>query len=313
MELINKYLLILLLIFGNSAAHSQIPKDGLLGYYKLEGNSKDASALELHGSIEGDVFPTTDRFGNAGKACEFEGGQINLGNPIEYQLTDSISISAWIKPTNNDVWMAIVSKWEDFDIGSFYLGINPEINKVKWNLDMAFSPTGTLIEYNEWRHIVATYDGSVARLFENGVQVSYVTSEDGISNVSADLLIGAQANYLGPDLNYKGAIDDVLIYSKALSPDEVVQIYEHDSTVSTTEELSESLELFPVPFDKSLNVKATNINLNHGEIINMAGKVVQEIHNINQPINTADWAKGIYIIRLYGKDGMTVSKKAIKI
>jgi uncharacterized protein YjdB len=75
----------------------------------------------------------------------------------------------------------------------------------------------------QWIHAVAVYDGSKMILYQNGVQVgSRNRSEEINSNPAAPLWIG---NSPGGGLPFHGAIDDVRIYNRALSPAEVQAVF----------------------------------------------------------------------------------------
>ena len=72
-----------------------------------------------------------------------------------------------------------------------------------------------------WAHIVATYDHHVYKIYYNGVLQE---SESGIA--------GCQQHHAAQDigdlfvgLNYKGSIDDILIYNRALADSEVAELF----------------------------------------------------------------------------------------
>ncbi len=94
------------------SAFAQIPP-GAVGYYMLDGHPYDSSGLNNHGNYIGTVTPSYDRWGNPGGASYFDGisGHIDMGVDPDFQLTDSISISAWINPIMSNDWKGIASKW----------------------------------------------------------------------------------------------------------------------------------------------------------------------------------------------------------
>ena len=136
-EKVNKHLkkhiksVIYLVFFTVSFQSLAQPSNGLIAHYKLDGNGADSSGNGNSGTVIGSVMATTDRFGNTNSAMEFSGGYIDAGNPTDLQLTDSMTIAAWINPTNIPDWSAIVNKW-DFT-GGYYLGINPVGSIARWN------------------------------------------------------------------------------------------------------------------------------------------------------------------------------------
>jgi hypothetical protein len=72
---------------------------GLVAYYRLDGNGKDASGHRINGIVQG-VAPTTDRLGNSNSACLFDGvsSGIDYGNPRALRFRHAFTVSAWIQP-----------------------------------------------------------------------------------------------------------------------------------------------------------------------------------------------------------------------
>ena len=74
---------------------------------------------------------------------------------------------------------------------------------------------------NEWQHVVMTYDGTTrtVRIYKNGTQIaSGVGTGTPQSDAAGSLLIG---NNPGGGATFNGLIDDVIVYNRALSPDEI--------------------------------------------------------------------------------------------
>jgi hypothetical protein len=91
----------------------------------------------------------------------------------------------------------------------------------------AFSPTATVasqpkINSNSWSHIAATVNGTLLTLYVNGVAATPVTYSTPLawSIYQVGNIANNQAGYA-----YKGLMDDVRIYNRAISPNEVAAIY----------------------------------------------------------------------------------------
>ena len=80
----------------------------------------------------------------------------------------------------------------------------------------------TVLQSGRWYHVAATYDGSMWRLYLNGLQ-------DGLRSESGTLLSGSNPFYIGAQgigsFPFSGSVDDVHIYRRALSPQEIAAIY----------------------------------------------------------------------------------------
>jgi hypothetical protein len=71
---------------------------------------------------------------------------------------------------------------------------------------------------NTWSHLVTTFDGSTLRLYVNGVMVESAAVNGAAAVSSGALRIGGNAVW---GEYFKGRIDDVRIYNRALSPAEI--------------------------------------------------------------------------------------------
>ncbi len=79
-----------------------------------------------------------------------------------------------------------------------------------------------------WQHVAITHDPatSTMRMFVNGVDVGGTTPKPALLNNSEDISVGARRLSAGPyDLNLSGIVDEVALYSRALSAAEIAQHY----------------------------------------------------------------------------------------
>jgi len=89
----------------------------------------------------------------------------------------------------------------------------------------------TRIVLKQWYHVAQTSDGNSLKLYVNGQYESplYISSvNDGTINSSQPLRIGGGAPSGTPPFWFAGVIDDIRIYNRALSEDEVKQLYQND-------------------------------------------------------------------------------------
>jgi len=212
---------------------------GLVGWWKLDegsgGTAADSSGHNLHGTIAGN--PTWVD-GPAGKALKFDGDgdYVDLGNDSSLNMTTQITVAAWIKVDAFDCeWQAIITKGD----GSWRLQRNGTKSSIEFACTGAFVPgalVGSLfgnigVNDGRWHHIAGTYDGSKICLYVDGKLDIASEAAGSIEVNDYDLLIGANAEK--PDRNFKGSIDDVRIYSYALSAEEVKEISAEQSSTQT--------------------------------------------------------------------------------
>jgi len=182
---------------------------------------------KLGGTLSGSPPPTWVVDGGRwpGKgALEFNGstGFVDCGNDASLNITDEITIEAWVKPNTADTYGYIVAKTTVTTLGYGFLfeGHTDEINLVysKGNhrSDAVFT------EYNQWIHVVVTNDPSGnLKFYKNGEDAGTLAGASW-SPSGLPLFIGVRD---GPTLFFNGTIDEVAIYNRALTADEIEQHY----------------------------------------------------------------------------------------
>ena len=89
----------------------------------------------------------------------------------------------------------------------------------KWGGATASEVFGTTaLPVNTWSHLAATYDGTTVRLYVNGVQVASAAKTGPLATSTLPLEIGGDHIY---GSNFQGRIDDVRVYSTALTPSQL--------------------------------------------------------------------------------------------
>jgi Concanavalin A-like lectin/glucanases superfamily len=176
----------------------------------------------------------------------------DIGSNSSLQLS-KFSISAWFRtnmniPFGNEIF--IVKKGE---LGLEDPGTN--LNYGIWmtaleTLSAGFESTNgtnyyihSRVPYNnyQWHHVVATYDGSVLRLYIDGVQVVKSILTDGAipDNTGTDpLRVGAESSLVEflPRDNFVGNIDEVRVWNRALPIGEIANGYK-TGTFNTTSQV----------------------------------------------------------------------------
>lgn len=300
----------LLTAFALQTSFAQIPTDGLVGYFMLDGNPVDSSGLANDGTIMDQVSPTMNRFGKDSKACLFEGGYINAGNPMDFQITEAISIAAWISPTSIDDWSGIITKWNSANEG-IYLGINPDSNTLRWNIGGPQALDGDEIILGEWVHIVATYDGDSIKTFQDGILTSAASNSTSIIDNGENLIIGSQTNLL--QFLFDGAIDDVLIYNRGLNQSGIDSIY-NSQIISHIKDIIDprSVELYPNPTNNILNVENNSeYQILSYTLCNAAG-IELRTTDFQEALDIGNQPSGTYYLRINFDDG-SMTKKVVKL
>ena len=234
-----------------TSVFATVVTDGLIAYYPFNGNAEDQSGNGHNGTVYGATL-TTDRFGNTGSAYSFDGidDYISVDYATTFQLP-VITVSAWIYPTNDYLVAtgaaSIVTRGEDFttDLAAFALAVIPPTSS--WGNGLSvfyenssdteqFFDTDFYPEMGKWTHIVASRNASgLLSIYNNGFLIGQWSSTiDPASDCFQDLMIGAY--WYVPSLQaavitnfFTGAIDDVMIFNKALTSDEIDALYISDA------------------------------------------------------------------------------------
>lgn len=319
----HNFCLFLQLIFFFSLS-AQIPQEGLIGHYLFEqADLGDSSGYHHHLDSDGFmVDQTTDRFSRTDKALLLNGTYVGIPDPSIYNFADSssnMSISIWIRPDvlPND-WIPLVTKWPGFGRGGYFMGINPGSKKIRWNLNL--SNLGQPIEsqtepvVGQWYHIVVTYDGNESNMFINGaLEVSATYGGPMVAANFAPFAIGVQGDGFS-FTTFQGAIDDVLIYDRAVSQEEVMRLFDQYAT-STESELASlsSLVLFPNPASDQILIQHEGLRgTANVHIYDMKGRLIHQQLLTSAPVDIQHLPPSVYQVVLVQENQLLGSQKLIK-
>ncbi|HIE27399.1 TPA: LamG domain-containing protein [Candidatus Poribacteria bacterium] len=210
-------------------AAGQYVTDGLLGYWSFDADTitgdtiTDVSGNNNDGLIVGTLNSVDGKFGEALEFGEL-GAFVDTGLLVSPAEFDELTMEAWVKPSKaHDAWGAVMAAddgaWDrgfghrgdiwEIQIGK---GWDPVANKNLWQ-------PGPLADIGEWQHVVVTYAPNQISFYENGERFDW--GDGGFLETSVNpLLIGGDIA-CGPNCVFFGVIDEVRVYSRALSEAEV--------------------------------------------------------------------------------------------
>ena len=190
---------------------------GLIAWWKMDGNANDSIGVN-----NGTIVNATNATGKVNGCYGFNGtsAKINFGT-VSFT---NVSVCLWLNVDGGGV----VEQYF-LHLGSGAGDYSPLIYLTKSEggyLLRVFSgaqiTSAAPLPFNSWQHIEFTYDGTTATLFTNGIQLDQTTSMT-IPTGARDVIFGKIRYY---DLNwYSGLLDEVRIYNRALSSNEVLQVY----------------------------------------------------------------------------------------
>ncbi|MFA5249045.1 MAG: LamG-like jellyroll fold domain-containing protein [Candidatus Paceibacterota bacterium] len=171
----------------------------------------------------------TWKFGSdcvSGGCLSFDGTDdyVRGGNDANLNITDAITIEAWVNGSRDPGWS---KGW----IGVVYkkLYTSPPWALRQGDTSMYFTVSdagGYLIDISAapvfddtWKHVVGTYDGTVGKIYVNGILKSSASHSGTMLAASGDYV------YIGSPTKYKGLIDEVRVYSAALPSSAIREQY----------------------------------------------------------------------------------------
>jgi hypothetical protein len=318
-------------VFLIGCLSAQIPSNGLVSYFPFSGNANDQSGSLITGSVLSGGYPantppvlTDDRNGTPNSAYDFvpavnSTSYIDLGQPVQYEFgtTSSFSISLWMKFTTylvaptmfgNSRWHMRIRNLSGQDHLNFVFG------SISFNSDQLLTP-------GSWTHVVGVYNqpNETMELYLNGEPTTGFSYDgfgpigpsvaslstsgnafDGTPTDATQFGIVSTTIYTG----FKGVMDDLLVYNRPLTAEEVAGIYtatEGPSTVQEGFNLNE-FTVGPNPGNGMVNVRISGVIPAHStlKLYTMDGRLVmdQPVTGSSQQVDLGNVVSGNYLMKL---------------
>ena len=242
---------------GNEIDVSEILTEGLVLNYTFSGDANDGTSNGNDGNSN-NVTLTKDRFGEDNSAMYFDGSNSYIQVPFSesLQIKEDITLSAWVKRSddNND--------WTHFIIrapGEYY-EMRVERRDNNNNDNSQFHPYGraaasystissTNIDNDKWVMLTFTSestknsngDYTSSKSFKFYIDGELQSSSSYTGNrydlsTNENLMIGSSSN--GNNNNFSGSMDEIRIYNKALTAQEISILYDNSSVQKTNATIS---------------------------------------------------------------------------
>ena len=200
-------------------------RDGLLASYPFNGNAIDASGNGKNGTVYGATL-TADRFGNANSAYSFNGTNNYIATTLDNLAGSELTIAYWFKGNNpqsavrqQDGGNYVVAGWS---IPTLHLLSNDGATDNGLALD---ATSGSTVKDGNWHHVVMTWKQNTTNGFKSYLDGALVAQRNSanvpIPEINTPVLI---SSYLGTGEFTNGALDDVYIYNRVLSPSDITTL-----------------------------------------------------------------------------------------
>lgn len=319
--------LLILLIFTCTffvKSYAQGIEDGLVFYMPFDDG--DSWNMAKDNSIEGTIFggPIADTGfnGEAKGAMSFA-----LGDYVEFNADDIINlpigesdrtIASWFNTSMTTGEAEIVSygtqekgKHQHLD---YHVG-DSVMRAGYWYKDYDYT---CILNDGQWHHVALTASQESDKfllyldgVLQAGIEPNEETKTLKMNTSAGTILRIASRNQSGGGMDFIGKLDEIRIYNRALSEEDITALYKFNpasTTGSKTVFNSNSVKVYPTFANNFINVKS-NLNFSKVEIINIDGKVVKCART--KRIDVTELSNGIYFVKVNTNNG-NYSTKFIK-
>lgn len=231
------YLIVASLLFLFPQPTRAALEDNLVSWWELEEAS--GTRVDAHGSNDltdnNTVTQTTGKVGNAGQFTYANDEYLTITDAAQtgLNITGSISLAAWVNSTSRaSQYHTFLSKGS---VGGYILRIN---NNTKYVMYLKLGGTlravesATSVTHGSWKFIVGTYDGTTMRIYIDGTEDNTATFSGAIGTTADSFAVGKDVTSGGANVRMDGALDEVAVWSRALSPTEITELYNSGNGLS---------------------------------------------------------------------------------
>jgi hypothetical protein len=209
-----------------------LPTNGLVGWWPFNGNANDESGNGNNGTVNGATL-TADRNGSVNSAYNFDGFFSNIkvvnNNSIN---VNSLTISGWMNASQLGGVRGLVSRWNQLNnpCANYSASIDNLSNNFvgacsKYTNTVLYSSSS--VNLNIWYHFVYKHDSQKGgELYLNSELVASNNLIGDICTSNNDLYFGAQINNTNLWRFFSGKLDDIAIYNRALTQQEITALYQ---------------------------------------------------------------------------------------
>lgn len=312
------------LVTGSASLNAQVT-NGLVAKWSFNSGNANDEVGTNNGTVYGATL-TTDRFGNANMAYEFDGVShyLDFGNSSTIKPTVG-SISLWVKmisisntgsSTFNPILFTKSSTTNSNLLSGYHFTVLKNNSKAAIFIDdvpnssSVFVYSTNAISTSTWTHYLISYDSDSLALYTNGQLQGkvYKGFTNTYSSTSPVVLATLQEGTLSEYFN--GAIDDIRIYNRVLDQLEVDSLFNESDPItlglSDNSSTNNSIGIYPNPTKNLINF---TIQANV-QMTSVTGQIIAEIKNVNT-LDISNYPTGIYFLTFIDTNRQVVQRSKI--
>ena len=234
---------------------SNVPLNGLLAYYPLDGNGQDKTEFQNHMNMVGQITYTTDDEGGQNKAANFTNSlngyfELPVSSWSHLNALSNGSLSFWIKLDQKFVsnhsfgfGNSFMVKQKHGQGQDFFIGLSDDTTNLMVHLSGVFPeiPSNYIVgnsslSLDTWYNIVVTWNGSNQKLYVNGnLDGELNAGYDGVPDRTdidffsiGSATYGTNTSISQSDAGAYGSMDNIAFWNRELSSAEVNSLYNGD-------------------------------------------------------------------------------------
>ena len=228
LKLFGKFLVLVLLVgMITGIVYAADITTGMVGYWPLDGNAKDKSGMGNDGIVVGNPEWVNGRVGQAVKLAGTVDEVIQLIDVPSFNLTtDTATFAVWINGWKNDTWTGIMMSRGTTTPNGIGFGDGDALHYT-WNGDSTWQwHGGPVMPQDQWAMVAVSVDPNVATayVFTDADGLKSAVNEVAHSAETIDKLQFGFDNCCGNTRWFIGTMDEAVIYNRALSKDDIVEL-----------------------------------------------------------------------------------------
>jgi predicted secreted protein len=200
--------------------------------------ANDLSGYHNPGTVVGAAWVP----GVRGTALEFvNGAHVTVPEIPQYDVTDAVSVLAWVRTTQSPFWGRVLDKSE-YQISGFDLCLTAGVGlpRLEFFVNNTTSAVDgkTVVADGEWHFLAGTFGNKMLRMYVDGAKEAEAQSVGQVTINPNDwpLMSGGIAGSNGAQ-QYLGRIDEVALYDRELSADEVTAVFQNGISLTCQPEI----------------------------------------------------------------------------
>jgi hypothetical protein len=205
--------------------------DGLVGHWKMDeaswagtsGEVIDASGNGNNGTATNGAITAVGKFGNGGSFDGTDDVVLVSDTNNSLDMANDFTVSFWVNPTSSGT-KELVAKAAQ---GNYEIWQSSTNLSVRVNGSTPVISASSIFTYGQWTYVTVKYERSLGlvTIYQNGSYFTNGNNTNAASINNSALQIGAYSD--GTSYPFLGKLDELRIYNRALSPDEIVDLYNY--------------------------------------------------------------------------------------